>query len=98
MYRKYLLILISLQKNIHLVTSVADLGCLSWIQIFPSRIQGQKDSGSQRSQRKMIRDVHPGSGSRFLPIPDPGVKKAPEPGSRVYLFHFLKKVKFVAPY
>jgi hypothetical protein len=37
----------------------------------------------------MIRDVHPGSGSRFspfpnpdfLPIPDPGVKKAPDPGS-----------------
>ncbi len=32
----------------------------------------------------MIRDVHPGSGSRiwilgFLPIPDPGVKKAPYP-------------------
>ncbi len=25
--------------------------------------------------------VHPGSGSRFLPIPDPGVKKAPDPGS-----------------
>jgi hypothetical protein len=66
MYRKYLLILISLQKNIHLVTSVADLGCLSWIQIFPgSRIQGQKDSGSRipdldPPQRKMIRDVHPG--------------------------------------
>jgi hypothetical protein len=36
----------------------------------------------------MIRDVHPGSGSRiriltFYPsqIPDPGVKKAPDPGS-----------------
>jgi hypothetical protein len=35
----------------------------------------------------MIQVVHPGSGSRiriliFLPIPDPGVKKAPDPGSR----------------
>jgi hypothetical protein len=30
----------------------------------------------------MIRDVHPGSVSLFfLPIPDPGVKKAPGPGS-----------------
>ncbi len=28
----------------------------------------------------MIRDIHPGSGSWFLPIPDPGVKKAPDPG------------------
>jgi hypothetical protein len=27
----------------------------------------------------MIQDVHPGSG--FFPIPDPGVKKAPDPGS-----------------
>ncbi len=37
----------------------------------------------------MIRDVHPGYGSRidtdldFLPIPDPGVKKAPDPGPRI---------------
>jgi hypothetical protein len=30
----------------------------------------------------MIRVVHPGSGILiFLPIPDPGVKKAPDPGS-----------------
>jgi hypothetical protein len=31
----------------------------------------------------MIRDVHPGSGSRvrLLIIPDPGVKKAPDSGS-----------------
>jgi len=29
----------------------------------------------------MIRFVHPGSGSRFVTIPDPGVKKAPDPGS-----------------
>jgi hypothetical protein len=27
----------------------------------------------------MIRVVHPGSGSRFLPIPDPGVNKASDP-------------------
>jgi hypothetical protein len=67
-----------------------------------SRVKKIPDPGSQipdlDPQRKMIRDVYPGSGSSFLPIPDPGVKKAPEPGSRVYLFHFLKKVKFVAPY
>jgi hypothetical protein len=35
----------------------------------------------------MIWDVSPGSGSRirnliFLPTPDPGVKEAPDPGSR----------------
>jgi hypothetical protein len=31
----------------------------------------------------MIRVVHPGSGSSFfLPIPDPEVKKAPDPGTR----------------
>jgi hypothetical protein len=29
----------------------------------------------------MIRYVHPGSESGFLLIPDPGVKKAPDPGS-----------------
>jgi hypothetical protein len=29
----------------------------------------------------MIPVDHPGSGSCFLPIPDPGVKKAPDPGS-----------------
>jgi hypothetical protein len=29
----------------------------------------------------MIRVVHPGSGIDFLPIPDPGVKKAPYPES-----------------
>jgi hypothetical protein len=31
----------------------------------------------------MIQYIHPGSGSDldFLPIPDPGVKNAPEPGS-----------------
>ncbi len=29
---------------------------------------------------KIIWDVHPGSRSGFFPIPDPGVKKAPDPG------------------
>ncbi len=29
----------------------------------------------------MIRVVHPGSRSWFLPIPDPEVKKVPDPGS-----------------
>ncbi len=29
----------------------------------------------------MIQNIHPGSWSRFVPIPDPGVKKAPDPGS-----------------
>jgi hypothetical protein len=34
------------------------------------------------SLRKYDSGVHPGSGSSFfLPIPDPGVKKAPDPGS-----------------
>jgi hypothetical protein len=32
----------------------------------------------------MIRDVHPGYGS-WLPNPDPGVKKAPYPGSRIWI-------------
>jgi hypothetical protein len=61
-----------------------------------SRIQGQKDSGSRIRIRikefkyfypkncfsvfgKIIRDVHPGSG--VFSNPDPGVKKAPDPGS-----------------
>jgi hypothetical protein len=29
------------------------------------------------NSRKYDPGVHPGSGSGFLPIPDPGVKKAP---------------------
>jgi hypothetical protein len=29
----------------------------------------------------MIRNIHSGSGSWFLPIPDPKIKKAPDPGS-----------------
>jgi hypothetical protein len=46
----------------------------------------------------MIRVIHPESGSRsririsdldpdFLPIPDPGVKKAPDPGSATLLLY-----------
>jgi hypothetical protein len=41
----------------------------------------------------MIRDVNPQSGSRrrilifFLPIPDPEVKKAPDPGSGSATLH-----------
>jgi hypothetical protein len=37
------------------------------------------------SSKNMIRVVHPGSGADFLPsrIPDPGVKKATSPGSRI---------------
>jgi len=35
----------------------------------------------------MIRDVHSGSGSNFLPIPDPGVKKASDPGSGSAALH-----------
>ncbi len=34
----------------------------------------------------MIRDVHPGSGDPnldFLLVPDPGIKKAPDPVSRI---------------
>jgi hypothetical protein len=45
----------------------------------------------------MIRVVHPGSGSRiliFLPIPDPGVKEAPDPG---YGSATLKKTKKISP-
>ncbi len=48
----------------------------------------------------MIRDVLPGSGSRiriliFLPIPAPGVKKAPAPGSTTLNSptHFLTSLR-----
>ncbi len=71
-----------------------------------SRIQGQKDSGSRIRIRENLsifnlkivskvseitnRDIHPGSGSCFLPIPDPGSRgqkrhwipdRSPDPGS-----------------
>jgi hypothetical protein len=36
---------------------------------------------SEISCRLFIQDPDPGSGPDFLPIPDPGVKKAPDPGS-----------------
>ncbi len=55
-----------------LVSSVADPGCLSRIWIFSIRDQPKKLFLSSRV-------VHPGSD--FLPISDPGVKKAPDPGS-----------------
>jgi hypothetical protein len=37
----------------------------------------------------MIYDVHPGSGSRFFSIPDPGFKKAPDPGSATLLVELI---------
>jgi len=37
----------------------------------------------------MIRIDHPGSGSCFLPIPDPGVIKAPDSVTLLYLRGFL---------
>ncbi len=45
----------------------------------------------------MIRVVHLGSGSCFLPIPDPGVKKTPDPGSATLKFYkkSQNKVKFL---
>jgi hypothetical protein len=74
--------------------SVADPECLSRIRIFPSRIPGQKDSGSRI--RIHIKDLSifnpkivskllaiwskifiPDPDLEFLPIPEPGVKKAP---------------------
>ncbi len=78
-----------------LVNGVADPGCLSRtrIRIFPTRIQGQKDSGSRvRFRIKHLsifkpkklslssRKYDPGCSSRN-PEPDTGVKKAPDPGS-----------------
>ncbi len=63
--------------------------------VYPeSQIQGQTEPGSGSASKnlsifhpkncflalgKIIWDVHPGS--RFFPIPDPGVKKALDPGS-----------------
>jgi hypothetical protein len=81
--------------SVHITGRVADPGYLSRIRIFPSRIQGQKipDPGSGSASKntsiltiktisklsnKMI--CHPGSG--FFSIPDPGVKKAPDPRYR----------------
>jgi hypothetical protein len=41
----------------------------------------------------MIRVVHTGFGFCFLPIPDPGVKKAPNPGSGTLKKYALKNYK-----
>ena len=46
----------------------------------------------------MIRVVHPGSRIRdqdadFPPIPDPGVKKAPDPGSRIRIRNTVQTFK-----
>jgi hypothetical protein len=72
--------------------SVADPGCLSRIRIFPSRIQGQKIpdlvSGSASKNLSIFNPKNcfqalgndPGCSS-WIRIPDPGVKKAVDPGS-----------------
>ncbi len=57
------------------------------IQIFPSRIQGQKDPGSGSSWKILTQKIVSklseiwSRGSGFF-MPDPGVKKAPDPGSK----------------
>ncbi len=86
-----------LHRNPVVGSSVADPGCLSRIRIlsipdsgsefFPSRIR-IKEFLSILTQNivslgNMIRFVHPGSGSWFLPIPDPGVKKVPRNTGRI---------------
>jgi hypothetical protein len=40
-----------------------------------------------------IRDVYPGSGKNLFRIPDPGVKKAPDPGSgsAILIYHIKKR-------
>jgi hypothetical protein len=72
-------------------------------------IQGQKGTGSRirirytdrvMCREKMVVMRDPGSGSRFrnpdfLPIPDPGIKKAPDPGSATLLVCTEKKQKAV---
>ncbi len=88
------------RKSINAVArlSVTSHECLSRIRIFPSRIQGQKDTGSRfrirpsnfkyfysskfyNALRNMVRDVFSGSQIWIFSIPDPGVNKAPDPGS-----------------
>ncbi len=66
--------------NIILSFSVA--GCLSRIRIFPSRIQGQKDSGSASKNVS-------GSGSKFFSYLK-GVKKAPDHGSWIRIRNTAK--------
>jgi hypothetical protein len=46
----------------------------------------QKNVSKLSEIRNMIQNIHPGSGyGFFLPIPDPKVKKAPDPGSGTQL-------------
>ncbi len=89
--------------------SVADPGCLFWIRIFPSRIQGQKNSGSGSGNVSIfnpkivskLSEMWSGifildSESRILisiPIPDSGVKKAPVPGSGSTTLHTILSYK-----
>ncbi len=77
-------------------TSVADPGCLSRIRLcsipdpgtklFPSKnLSILTPKNGFQALRNMIRVVHPGSRIRILTfypsrIPNPGVKKAPDPG------------------
>ncbi len=99
--------------NLSLSSSVADPGCLSRIRRFPSRIPDPYclHPGS-RIRIKEFKYFNPkktkkkGCSSRirmltFYPsrIPDPGVKKAPDPGSATLLsslyqchWHFLSKI------
>ncbi len=77
-----------------LIISVAGPGCLFRIPDPNFSIPGQKDSGSASKNLQilgnMIRDVHPRSRNHifiFYPSrnPDPGVKKASDPGSATLL-------------
>ncbi len=69
--------------------SVADPGCLSRIQIFPSRIQGQKDSGPESASKNLSiltfipKKLFLRSRIRILIFTYPGSRcqKAPDPGS-----------------
>jgi hypothetical protein len=68
------------------VSSVADPGCLSRIRLFPSRILINEFKYYPKKWFLSSRKYDPGCSSwipdaDFLPIPDPGVKKAPDPGS-----------------
>jgi hypothetical protein len=77
-------------------TSVADPGCLSWILIFPipdpktaTKKRGEKTYPGSRGQKVTGSRIQ---GSKRHWIPDPGVKKAPDPGSATLVFTcFLPK-------
>ncbi len=67
-----------------LSNSVADQGCL--YRIPDPNFFHPVSASASKEFKYMIREVHPGSGSLFFSfypsrIPDPGVKKAPDPGS-----------------